>query len=147
MINVIIDRGLYDEDFVANYAHGWKRFCQRAKKYPLSWAAAKTGLSEDEIIAAAETYASIKPLGIHWGVALEQTKNCTNTIRLLLSLMAMTANPDQPSLSTHHTLTMTDTRYVFADFEDMVWVPRKRLLKREHYQFVKAYPRGNGDLG
>ena len=96
MINVIIDRGLYDEDFVANYSHGWKRFCQRAKEYPLSWAAAKTGLSEDEIIAAAEAYASIKPAGIHWGVALEQTKNCTNTIRLLLCLMAMTGNLDRP---------------------------------------------------
>jgi len=96
MINVIIDRGLYDENFVTNYGHGWERFRQRAKKYPLSWAAAKTGLSEDEIISAAETYASIKPAGIHWGVALEQTKNCTNTIRLLLSLMAMTGNLDRP---------------------------------------------------
>ena len=25
---------------------------------------------------------------------------------------------------------MTGTRYVFADFEDMVWVPRKRLSKK-----------------
>ena len=25
---------------------------------------------------------------------------------------------------------MTDTRYVFADFEVMVWVPRKRLIKK-----------------
>jgi anaerobic selenocysteine-containing dehydrogenase len=96
IINVIIDRGLYDEDFVANYAHGWKRFCQRAKKYPLSWAAAKTGLGEDEITAVAETYASTKPAGIHWGVSLEQTKNCTNNIRLLLCLMAMTGNLDRP---------------------------------------------------
>ena len=96
MINVIIDRGLYDEDFVVNYAHGWKRFCQRAKKYPLSWAAAKTGLGVDEITSVAEAYASTKPAGIHWGVSLEQTKNCTNNIRLLLCLMAMTGNLDRP---------------------------------------------------
>ena len=96
MVSVIIDRGLYDKDFVTNYSHGWNRFCERAKKYPLSWTAAKTGLSEAEIIKAAETYAKAKPGAIHWGVSLEQTKNCTNTIRLLICLMAMTGNLDRP---------------------------------------------------
>jgi anaerobic selenocysteine-containing dehydrogenase len=96
MINVIIDQKLYDTDFVQNYSHGWQEFCERAKRYPLSWAAAKTGLSEEEISKAAITYASIKPAGIHWGVALDQSINCTNTIRLLLSLMAMTGNMDLP---------------------------------------------------
>jgi len=42
----------------------------------------------------------------------------------------MTANPGQSTLSTHHTLTMTDTRHVFADFENMVWIPRKWLMKK-----------------
>ena len=96
MANVIIDRGMYDETFVTKYSHGWKEFCERAKQYPLSWAADKTGLSEAEIIKVAETYATIKPAAIHWGVSLEQTKNCTNTIRLLISLMAMTGNLDRP---------------------------------------------------
>jgi anaerobic selenocysteine-containing dehydrogenase len=96
LVNAIIDKRLYDEAFVTKYSHGWNEFCERAKKYPLSWAAAKTGLSESEIIKVAETYATIKPAAIHWGVALEQTKNCTNTIRLLISLMAMTGNLDRP---------------------------------------------------
>jgi len=42
----------------------------------------------------------------------------------------MTASPGQSTFSTHQNLTMTGTRDVFADFEDMVWVPRKRLLKK-----------------
>jgi anaerobic selenocysteine-containing dehydrogenase len=96
MVNVIIDQGLYDEDFVTSYSHGWEEFCRRAKDYPLSWAATKTGLSEAEIIKAAQTYATAKPAAIHWGVSLEQTKNCTNTIRLLICLMAMTGNLDRP---------------------------------------------------
>jgi anaerobic selenocysteine-containing dehydrogenase len=62
----------------------------------LSWAADKTGLHEDEIRLAAETFASTRPAGIHWGVALEQSKNCTNTISLLICLMAMTGNLDKP---------------------------------------------------
>lgn len=96
MINVIIDKGLYDEEFVTNYSHGWKRFCERAKKYPLSWASEKTGLSVEEIIEAAVTYATTKPAAIHWGVSVDQSKNCNSTIRCLLSLMAMTGNLDRP---------------------------------------------------
>lgn len=96
MINVIIDKKLYDADFVVDHVHGWQEFRQRAKKYPLDWAALKTGLSEQEITTAAETFAVTKPAGIHWGVALEQSQNCVNTISLLICLMAMTGNLDRP---------------------------------------------------
>ncbi len=96
MINVIIDKKLYDETFVTTYSHGWRRFCERAKKYPLSWAAGMTGLSEEEITRAAVTYATTKPAAIHWGVSVDQSKNCSNTIRCLLALMAMTGNLDRP---------------------------------------------------
>lgn len=42
----------------------------------------------------------------------------------------MTANPGQFTFSTNHNLTMSGTRDVFVDFEDMVWLPTKRLLKK-----------------
>lgn len=96
MVNAIIDNGWYDEAFVRNYVHGWDEFCKRAKQYSLDWAVKKTGLSESKICSAAELFASIKPAGIHWGVALEQSKNCVNTISLLICLMAMTGNLDRP---------------------------------------------------
>ena len=96
MVNVILERGLWDRDFVEGYVHGWEEFKARAVDYPLSWAAAKTGLEEAEIIAAAEMFARTGPAGIHWGVALEQSRNCVNTISLLICLMAMTGNLDRP---------------------------------------------------
>jgi anaerobic selenocysteine-containing dehydrogenase len=96
MINHIIDQGLYDRDFVSEQVYGWEEFCARAREYPLSWAAQKTGLSEEEIKAAAEMFASAGPAGIHWGVALEQSINCVNNISLLISLMAITGNLDRP---------------------------------------------------
>ena len=82
LVNVILDRGLMDAGFVASQVHGYPEFCQRAKEYPLSWAAAKTGLTEEEIAKAAEMFAVPGPAGIHWGVALEQSRNCVNTISL-----------------------------------------------------------------
>ncbi|MFH1091348.1 MAG: molybdopterin-dependent oxidoreductase, partial [Pseudomonadota bacterium] len=96
IINAIIEHGWYDRDFVRDYVHGWEEFQERAKAYPLSWAAELTGLSEEEITRAAELYTQSGPAGIHWGVALEQSKNCINNISLLISLMAISGNLDRP---------------------------------------------------
>ncbi|MBU0514784.1 MAG: molybdopterin-dependent oxidoreductase [Proteobacteria bacterium] len=96
MINHLIAEKLYDAEFIESYVHGWDEFVARAGEYPIAWAAAKTGLGEDEIRAAAEMFARHRPAGIHWGVALEQSRNCVNTISLLICLMAMTGNLDRP---------------------------------------------------
>jgi len=96
MVNAIIDNEWYDHAFVRNYVHGWEAFCERAKQYNLEWATEKTGLSESQICSAAQLFAKTKPAGIHWGVALEQSKNCVNTISLHICLMAMTGNLDRP---------------------------------------------------
>ena len=96
MVNTILDNRWYEEAFVRDYVHGWDAFCQRAKMHTLDWAAEKTGLSEGEISSVAELFARTKPAGIHWGVALDQSKNCVNTISLLICLMAMTGNLDRP---------------------------------------------------
>jgi anaerobic selenocysteine-containing dehydrogenase len=96
MINHIVDKGLFDRQFVDEHVHGWDEFLERARQYPLTWAAEKTGLAVSEIQAAAEMFATTKPAGIHWGVALEQSINCVNSISLLICLMAMTGNLDRP---------------------------------------------------
>ncbi|HEX15511.1 MAG TPA: molybdopterin oxidoreductase [Deltaproteobacteria bacterium] len=96
MVNAILREGWYDEDFIKDHVHGWEEFCRRAEDYPLKWAASKTGLAEELIVEAARLYATRRPSAIHWGVPLEQTRNSTNTIRLLLSLMAITGGLDRP---------------------------------------------------
>lgn len=96
LVNVILEEGWYDAEFVRDYVHGWEEFCGRAREYDLAWAARKTGLGEDLIREAARLFTEIKPAGIHWGVALEQSKNCINTISLALALMAITGNLDRP---------------------------------------------------
>jgi len=96
MLNVIINNRWYDEGFVANHVQGWGEFCQRAKEYPLSWAAEVTGLDPQRIEEASKLFSHSSPAAIHWGVAIEQGRNCTNNIRLLVSLMAITGNLDVP---------------------------------------------------
>ncbi len=75
MLSVIIENNWYDEGFVANYIHGWDEFCQRAKEYPLSWAAEVTGLEPQRIEEVAELFSHTSPAAIHWGVAIEQGRN------------------------------------------------------------------------
>jgi len=96
MLNAVIDHGWYDEEFCAAHVHGWEEFCARAREYPLPWAAEVTGLAPQQIEQAAEVFSHTSPAAIHWGVAIEQGINCTNNIRLLIALMAVTGNLDIP---------------------------------------------------
>jgi anaerobic selenocysteine-containing dehydrogenase len=96
MLNAIIDHQWYDEGFVSEHVHGWEEFCARAREYPLSWAAEVTGLETQSIEHATEVFARTSPAAIHWGVAIEQGINCTNNVRLLIALMAVTGNLDIP---------------------------------------------------
>ncbi len=96
MVKVIVEEKLYDEEFVEKYVHGWERFVERANTYSMDWIESVTGVSKKLIRDAARMYAETRPSAIHWGVALEQTRDCTNNIRLLISLMAITGNLDVP---------------------------------------------------
>jgi anaerobic selenocysteine-containing dehydrogenase len=96
MANVIITEGLYDKDFVNRYVHGWDKFVARVQEYPLDKVEAITWVPAEDIRTAARLYARTKPACIQWGVAIEQSMNCTDNIRLLVALMAMTGNLDIP---------------------------------------------------
>ncbi len=96
MCKVIIEEGLYDKEFVGKYVHGWDRFVERVQEYPLDRVEKLTWVPAAKIAEAARLYASTKPACIQWGVAIEQSINCTDNIRTLLALMAMTGNLDAP---------------------------------------------------
>jgi anaerobic selenocysteine-containing dehydrogenase len=96
MANVIIDEVLYDKDFVKRFVYGWDKFVERVKEYPLDKVQEITWVSKDQIREAARLYAKTKPACIQWGVAIEQSINCTDNVRAQLALMAMTGNLDVP---------------------------------------------------
>lgn len=96
MANVIISEELYDKEFIANYVHGWEQFVERAKEYDLARVASITGVPAEKIQQAARLYATTKPAGIQWGVAIEQQVNCADNDRMLMALMGITGNIDVP---------------------------------------------------
>lgn len=96
MANVIISEELYDKNFVEKYVYGWDKFVKRVKEYPPDKVEKITWVSADKIRQAARLYARLKPACIQWGVAIEQSINCVDSIRSLIALMAMTGNLDVP---------------------------------------------------
>jgi anaerobic selenocysteine-containing dehydrogenase len=96
MANVIISEGLHDKEFVRNYVHGWNEFVERVKEYDLTRVEEITRVPAEKLKEAARLYASTKPAGIQWGCAIEQNINCTDSVRALVALMALTGNLDIP---------------------------------------------------
>jgi len=96
MLNVIINEGLYDREFVNKWTFGFDKLAERVQEYPPEKVAEITWIPADKIIEAARVYATTKPATIHLGVAIEQHVNTTQTIRAILCLIGITGNFDVP---------------------------------------------------
>lgn len=96
MANVIIGEELYDREFVQKYVHGWDRFVERVREYPLDKVEEITWVPAEQIREAARLFAQTKPATIQWGVPIEQGINCIDADRLLIDLVAITGNLDVP---------------------------------------------------
>jgi anaerobic dimethyl sulfoxide reductase subunit A len=67
MANVIINRDLYDKDFVARHVFGFEEFKQHVQKYTAEWAAKITGVPAKVIIGLAVEYATKQPAALFPG--------------------------------------------------------------------------------
>jgi anaerobic selenocysteine-containing dehydrogenase len=94
MLNVIINEGLYDKEFVEKYTHGWDQFVERVNQYPVEKVAEITWVPAEKIREAARLFAKTKPATIQWGISIEQNINCIDSDRLLIDLLAVTGNLD-----------------------------------------------------
>jgi anaerobic selenocysteine-containing dehydrogenase len=96
MIHCIIYDDLYDHDFVHAHTVGFERLKAHIKPFSPAWAEPVTGVSTDLIVEAARRYALDKPSVLEWGVAVEQTPHCLQTVRALALLRGITGNLDVP---------------------------------------------------
>lgn len=135
-LHVIIDEGLYDEEFVKNYIHGWEEFKKRVKEYPLERVEEITWVKKELIRKAARTYATVKPACINWGVPTEQTLNCTDCTRLLTGLMAVTGNLDVAGGNVFFVPPPVRTVSQFSRHKDLSPEQRKKRLGGEQYKLA-----------
>lgn len=96
-LNVIINEGLYDWEFVENWTTGFDELCDRVQEYTPEWAEEITGVSADKIAEAARMYAMSKPACIAWGVATDQLgKGSAKGAQARVCLRAICGNIDVP---------------------------------------------------
>ena len=93
-LNVILDEGLYDPDFVERFTTGFDAFVERVREYPLERVAAITGVDAELIAKAARMYATNAPASIPWSPITDQQTSSTSAIRLHCALRALTGNLD-----------------------------------------------------
>ncbi len=107
MLNVIINEGLYDKEFVDKWCLGFDQIKALVQEYPTDRVADITWLAEKDIIQAARWYATLKPATIGWGLAdchigggavksADQSKSILRAISTTSSSPAMKARSSNP---------------------------------------------------
>ncbi len=94
MLRVIVDDGLYDAQFVSKWVVGFDELKALLNDYPLEKVEKITQVPADEIKKAARLYAGTKPACIFLGNGLDQHTNCSQTVRAITAMIAITGNLD-----------------------------------------------------
>jgi anaerobic selenocysteine-containing dehydrogenase len=94
MLNVIIEEGLYDKEFVNRWTVGFEKLANHVEDYPPEKVEKITWVPADQIRAMARMYATTKPACISPRNALDQHTNASCAIRAINTLMAVTGNLD-----------------------------------------------------
>ena len=95
MANVIIEEGLYDQEFVAQHTRGFDDFREYAAGFDLAQVERITGVPADQVREAARLYATTKPAALMPGAApVVQNTNGIQNYRAVFSLVGLTGNFD-----------------------------------------------------
>lgn len=96
MLNIIINEGLYDKEFVEKWTHGFDKLKQRVQEYPPDKVSDITWIPKEKIIEAARLLATSKPASIQWGVPVDLAPEGALVANSVIHLWAITGNIDIP---------------------------------------------------
>jgi anaerobic selenocysteine-containing dehydrogenase len=96
MMNVIINEGLWDKEFVENWTFGFEELKERVMPMTPERASKITWVPKEQIIQAARMFAVDTPGCIQVGSSLERQANCGHTIRAITCLLGLTGNIERP---------------------------------------------------
>jgi anaerobic selenocysteine-containing dehydrogenase len=89
MMNVIIQEGLVDYDYVEKYTLGYEELKARAAEFPVERVSEITGIPAADIVKLAREYATTPPAAIREGVALERCPGGGDAVRAITCLPAL----------------------------------------------------------
>ena len=95
-LNVIITEGLYDQNFVKKWTHGFDDLCAHVRFFTPEKMSPVVWVSPDLIRESARAYARSHPAAIAWGNPIEQNNYAFDSARALVCLMGICGNLDIP---------------------------------------------------
>ncbi|MBI4330970.1 MAG: molybdopterin-dependent oxidoreductase [Chloroflexi bacterium] len=95
MINIVIQQGLYDREFVEKYCHGFDKVAERVRPYTPEKVAEMSWLSADAIRAAAVMFAANRPGVTVSGMGIEHQQDAIATLQAKNILTAIVGNIDR----------------------------------------------------
>ena len=97
MMNVIINEGLHDEDFICSRTEGFEQLQKVVAAYPPERAAEITGIPEEEIVEAARLYAHADKAMIIYSLGITEHITGTHNVMCLGDLAMLTGNVGRPA--------------------------------------------------
>lgn len=92
MAKVIIDRDLHDKEFIAERCDNFADFKNSLQQFDLDTVEKITGVSKDQIVTAATTYATQKPASILYSMGITQHTHGTDNVIAVSNLALITGN-------------------------------------------------------
>ncbi|MEO1745210.1 MAG: molybdopterin-dependent oxidoreductase, partial [Pseudomonadota bacterium] len=101
MLHVIIDEGLYDEQYIQANVDGFDALRAKVKDFSPEAMADVCGVSADMLRDCARTYATSERSIIFWGMGISQHTHGTDNSRCLIALALTTGHIGRPGTGLH----------------------------------------------
>ena len=132
MMRVLIDKGLYDKEYVEKHTSGFDKLEEMLREYDLEKVEQITGVSQDDIEKATHMFVENKPSSIIPGVGVEHQTNTVQTLRALSILLSITGNIDVAGGNTF----LSPTVLAPAHIDEIPQPTEKPIGMDEHPMFV-----------
>jgi formate dehydrogenase major subunit len=101
MLNVVINEGLYDKQYVQTYTEGFPAFAEHIKDFTPEEMAPICGIDAETLRTVARTYARAERAIIFWGMGISQHVHGTDNARCLIALALTTGHVGRPGTGLH----------------------------------------------
>ena len=101
MLNVIIEEGLTDKQFIAGYVEGYEELREKIREFTPERMAPVCGIPADELREVARMYATARTSIIFWGMGISQHVHGTDNSRCLIALALVTGQIGRPGTGLH----------------------------------------------
>ena len=101
IMHVIVEEGLYDEQYIAAYTENWEAEKAHLKDFSPEKMAEVCGIEAEVLRDVARTFAGANAAMIFWGMGISQHIHGTDNSRCLISLALMTGQIGRPGAGLH----------------------------------------------